>query len=60
MFFQSILKLAPPSNKQTFVKIDFEISVQPTYLKKLGTRNVAGVDVDVTEKYRFIPCTIKC
>ena len=29
----------PPSNKQTFTQIDFEISVQQTYLKKLGTRN---------------------
>ena len=50
---------APPSNKQTFAKIDFEISVQRTYLKKLGTRNAAGVVADVTEKYCFIPCTIK-
>ena len=33
----------PPSIKQTFVKIDFEISVRRTYLKKLGSRNVAEV-----------------
>ena len=40
--------------KQTFAKIDFEISAQRTYLKKLGTRNAAGVVGDV-RKILFYP-----
>ena len=32
--FLLIWKLVLPSNKQTFAKIDFEISAQRTYLKK--------------------------
>ena len=61
LFFLSISKLASPlpapSNKQTFAKIDFEISIQRTYLKKLGTRNAAGGVGDVTEnrKIMFYP-----
>ena len=32
--FEISAPLPTPSNKQTFAKIDFEISVQRTYLKK--------------------------
>ena len=51
--------ISAPSNKQTLTKVDFEISVQRTYLKKWGTRNLAGAGGDVTEKYCFIPSSIK-
>ena len=37
--------ISAPSNKQTLTKVDFEISVQRTYLKKWGTRNLAGQGV---------------
>ena len=67
MFFLSILKLEhhhpqiplPALKYASLPKINFEISVQRTYLKKLGPRNAAGVVGDVTEKYCFILCTIK-
>ena len=53
------ISASPPTNKQTYIKVDFEISVQRIYLKKLGTRNEAGVVGDGTEKYCFLTCTIK-
>ena len=48
-----------PLKYQLFAKIDFEISVQRTYLKTLGTSNAAGVVGDVTENYFFVSCTTK-
>ena len=58
--FSINFEISAPTNKQTFAKTDFEISVQRSYLKKMCTRNAAGVVGDITEKYCFIPCTIKC
>ena len=49
----------PLSYKQTLAKTGFEISVQFSYLKKLGTKNAEGERVGVTEKYCFISSTIK-
>ena len=51
--------ISAPWNKQTLVKIGSELRVQRTYLKKLSTKNTVGGGFEVTEKYCFIPSTIK-
>ena len=55
IIFSIISGKSAPTNNHTLAKVDFNISTQHTYLKKLGMRNVADRGHKVTEKYCFIP-----
>ena len=43
-------EISASSNMETLAKVEFEINVLHTYLKKLSTRNAVGGGGDVTKK----------